>query len=345
MSAKRFYSRNKVVIILIAILLLMGVYYIYLHRHPRTDNAFVIANVRPVAAMVSGFITDIYVINQQEVKKGDKLFTIYKDPYALQVELVKNQLEAEKYSLQSLQEQLKIDEFNIEQQLAQFKNSKYLSDQAAWLANKEAVSQKDAEQAAAQKAQMEASLNAQKAAYQATKFKLQQEESSIRALEANLAIQQVNLDHCDIFATSDGIVSNMYISPGTYANEGAPLFSFIDTTEWWIQANLKETELSNVREGQKVWIKLWIYPGKIFEGEITKVGWNVNRQETSMTNFLAEVEKENEWFLLPQRFPVQVKITDKDISKYPLHVGSSATVIIDTKDDIFRQIFWQIDLW
>ena len=64
-----------------------------------------------------------------------------------------------------------------------------------------------------------------------------------------------------------------------------------------------------------------------------------------MTNFMAEVEKENEWFLLPQRFPVQVKITDKEISKYPLHVGASATVIVDTKDDIFRQIFWSIDLW
>jgi len=191
----------------------------------------------------------------------------------------------------------------------------------------------------------QAQLKIAEAGMNVTKENLQNAYATVESLSAELEEAKVNLSLTTIYAQTDGIVSNMYLTKSVYADQGKPLFSFIDTDEWWIQANIKETELSNVREGQKVWIKLWLYPYKYFEGRVANIGWNVNRQLTSAENQLAEVIKENEWFLLPQRFPVQIKITDKEIDKYPLHVGATATVIIDTEDDIIRHLFWQIDFF
>ena len=60
MGFMKFYRKNKALVIITIILIFCFAYYYYLHRHPRTDDAFVVANVRPVAAYVSGYITDIY---------------------------------------------------------------------------------------------------------------------------------------------------------------------------------------------------------------------------------------------------------------------------------------------
>ena len=345
MSFKRFYARNKVVIIILFILFLFLMYYLYLHRHPRTDDAFIVANIRPVSALVSGHITDIYVKNNQKVKKGDKLLTVYKKPYELKIKQLENQTKAAQYSAQAFKEQLIIDNLKIKGKLSLYKNSDYLAEQASKLSKAHAVSEKSAEILVRQKEVAQAELRIAETGMNVTKQNLHNAYAMVESLSAELEEAKVNLQLTTIYAQCDGIVSNMYLSKSVYAEQGKPLFSFIETDSWWIQANIKETELTYVKEGQRVWIKLWLYPNKYFEGRVDNIGWNVNRQLTSSENQLAEVIKENEWFLLPQRFPVQVKITDKDIEKYPLHVGATATVIIDTEDSILRHLFWQIDLF
>lgn len=71
-----------------------------------------------------------------------------------------------------------------------------------------------------------------------------------------------------------------------------------------------------------------MYPDRTFYGKIGQIGWRVNRQLWS-ENGMPVVEKENEWFLLPQRFPVQI-VLDALPPEIHLHVGQSANVHIDT---------------
>ena len=61
----------------------VGVYHLFSYMIPFTDNAFVVTNVTPVAADVSGFISEIHVKNGQQVKKNQALFTVYQPPYEL----------------------------------------------------------------------------------------------------------------------------------------------------------------------------------------------------------------------------------------------------------------------
>ncbi len=350
MRLKRFFLRNRVIISTIIVILILFVYYLYLHRHPRTDDAFVVANVIAISSFVPGYITNIYITNGQEVKKGDKLFTVYKAPYELEVKKVNAELTASQYSTKAVQSKITAKEYAVKVAEDEYNNAIYLANQAKLLSQTEAVSQKEAEilisemdETAAQLKIAENDLETAKAQY----------ESSIAneiSLQAQLDNAKLNLDMTTVYARSNGTISNMYITPGVYATPGSALlgsslFSFIDTTKWWIVANIKETELNRVVPGQKVWIKIWMYPDKIFQGRVTNNDWNVNRFAASTDNFLLNVQKQNEWFHLPQRFPVQIELIDLDTDKYPMHIGATATVVIDTEDHLFRHFFWQINWW
>ena len=130
MQIGKIIAKNKIISFFILLLILGFGYYFWLHRHPRTDNAFVVANIRPVSSLVDGHISKIYVVNNQKVSKGDKLFTVYRKPYELSVESFKNQLLAEKYQSASLKEKIKKSKLQIKKATAEYQNAVYLANQA-----------------------------------------------------------------------------------------------------------------------------------------------------------------------------------------------------------------------
>lgn len=158
MKIRRFFARNKVILILIGIVVLCFLYYIYLHRHPRTDNAFVVANVIPVSALVPGYITDIYVENNQKVNKGDKLFTVYTTPYELALKTLQANLKAAQFNSQALANEIKVKQLSYDATNAQFKNAEYLAQQSLWLLKKQAVAQQNTEILGAQRDEAKAAL-------------------------------------------------------------------------------------------------------------------------------------------------------------------------------------------
>ncbi len=340
-NVKYFISKNKTICSFILLLLLGFGWYLWIHRRPYTQNAFVVANVRPVSALVPGYITDIYVNNNQPAKKGAKLFTVFEAPYKLAVDTLQNSLKSAGFQLSMLKEQSKRDAAQIKERDFQFKNAQYKAMQAAELYKTKAVSQKEAENYLRLEQAAAASLQMARAELAMTLESINGAKANIKKIQAELEISKINLSQTTVYARANGIVCNMFTAVGTYVKPGQSLFAFVETDKWWVQANFKETELPNLREGQKADIKLWMYPGKIFNGVVDKIGWGVNRQLTSSDNAMSEVIKENEWFLLPQRFPVQILIVDPD-PEYPLHMGSSAYVSVDVDSEEFRQIIWQI---
>jgi multidrug resistance efflux pump len=122
----------------------------------------------------------------------------------------------------------------------------------------------------------------------------------------------------------------MYLALGTPIVQHQPLFSFVDTDNWYVQANFNETDLRYARPGDKVTIILRMYYfDKIFHGVIVNNLWVADRQNVVAKTQQQQVKSENEWLNLPQRFPLQIKVTDPD-PRYPLNPGSSAFVYIHT---------------
>lgn len=325
-------------------LLLGGGYWCYWHFKPFTPNAFVFAYTRPVSPFTEGFITGIHVKNNQFVKKGDKLFTIFKPPYQLKIVELENEIASQQSELKSLKAGIQRILSQQKQAQARLANNQYLYEQAIQMLKSAAVAGEYAEERLRAVQESQAALDALKFAEEEVRHRCSKIASQIKKISATLKINQIWYDLTDIKAMSDGYITNLTVAPGGYYRPGEVLCGFIDSAQWYVQANLKESELSAIRPGVKARIWLLQYPGKMYHGIVEHTGYAAERRKMSVKTGLPEVEKENEWFLLPQRFPVQIRIVDHNGDMLFTH-GASAYVELDIPSRPIRQFFWEIFLW
>ncbi|KTD09127.1 hemolysin D [Legionella gratiana] len=329
---KKGYTRLKRAITLVNTIIFIGILttiiYIFSYLFPFTDNAFVVNNVRPVAALTSGYITDLYVQNGDVVKKGQKLFTVFQKPYIYAVEQLTADLASAQAQLAVLkttyERDLKLSEneqrnyIKLDQDDQKYrKGYKIKSVSLMTLQNSQQETQaaKDKWQAALK--QLEIDTNQIKA-----------QDNEIKSIYARLKNARVNLELTNVYAQGNGIIQNLFFTIGTPVNINQPLFSLVDTDHIFIQANFNETDLRDVRKGSKVLIFPRMYLSrKIFHGVVESDYWSANRQLVDNRTQLQNVINENQWILLPQRLPVIIRITDPD-PHYPLRVGTSAYVYI-----------------
>lgn len=329
---KKSYTRFKRSLTLVNVIIFIGILttliYIFSYLFPFTDNAFVVNNVRPVAALSSGYITDLYVQNGDMVKKGQKLFTVFQKPYIYTVEQLTADLASSEAQLAvlktSYERDLKLSEneqrnyvkLNQDDQKYR-KGYKIKSVSLMTLQNSQQETQaaKDKWQAALK--QLEIDIN-----------QIKVQENKIKSTHAQLKNAKVNLELTNVYAQGNGIIQNLFFSIGTPVNINQPLFSLVDTDNIFIQANFNETDLRDVHKGSKVLVFPRMYLSrKIFHGVVESDYWSANRQLVDNRTQLQNVINENQWILLPQRLPVIIRITDPD-PHYPLRVGTSAYVFI-----------------
>ena len=118
--------------LLIIITILSGcLYWFSWHWKPFTQNAFVFADTRPVSPPVEGFITEIHVKNNQFVRKGDPLFTVFREPYRLNRAALENEVRAKQAEHLALQAEIRSQEAEIRRCQAELANNRYLADRAA----------------------------------------------------------------------------------------------------------------------------------------------------------------------------------------------------------------------
>ncbi len=309
----------------------IGIYHIFSYLIPFTDNAFVVTNVTPVAADVSGFITDIYVKNGQPIKKDQPIFKVYQEPYRLALSQASADYQQGLKKVIVLQRQIDKANSLVKSTQAELAKAQYELDLKKDQAVAEAVPVLEIKKLGYDVEVLTNKLAAWQHEVAILLAQVDEQQQIVASLKAKMDNAQVNLDLTVVRAPSDGVVDNMYISTNTPIKIHEPVFSFIDTTNYYIQANLNETDLRNVRVGDKVTIMLRMYYfDKIFHGVIVNTLWAADRQTTSAKTQLQKVQNENEWLLLPQRFPVQIKVLDVD-PNYPLNPGASAYVYISTK--------------
>lgn len=321
-------SEINLPIVVIVIGALLITYHVFSYMIPFTNNAFVATNVVPIAADVSGYITEIYVKNGQPVKKGDPLLQVYQEPYRLAYEYAKAKYE-------EAIEHIKVIERRTDKTLdlyhaavAEYEKGKIKYDLKANPKVHEAVS-------ALEVKVLDFNLQALKKRKESLKKQIEiedqqivEQERKVKALAAEMDNAIVNFNLTIVRAPSDGIIDNMYISEGTPVKIRTPLFSFVDTSNWWIQANFNETDLRRIRPGDEAIVVLRMYYFRhIFKGRIVNNIWAADRQNTVKRTQQQRLANENEWLLIPQRLPLQIKISNPD-PNYPLQPGASAYVYL-----------------
>ncbi|CDZ77146.1 Multidrug resistance protein MdtN [Legionella massiliensis] len=307
---------------------LTTIIYLFSFLFPFTDNAFVVNNVRPVAALTNGYITGLYVKNGDTVQKGQKLFTVFKKPYLYAVEQLSADLAAAKAQLAALkttyERDLKLSD-NEQRSYTRLDQDDKKYQRGYQLKSVSLITlQNSKQETQAAKDKWDASLKQ----LEIDKHQIDVQGHQIQSLAARLKNAKVNLALTDVYAQGNGIIQNLFFTLGTPVNINQPLFSLVDSDNIFIQANFNETDLRDVRKGSRVLIYPRMYLGrKVFHGIVESDYWGANRQLVDNRTQLQNVTNENQWILLPQRLPVIVRVTDPD-PNFPLRVGSSAYVYI-----------------
>lgn len=330
MMLKQLNNRFPITVLLSVLAFILIYHFSYLI--PFTNNAFVVANIRPVAANVNGYITDIYVKNEQTVKKGQPLFVVFQKPYELSHTKAISDVNEAKAQLKVLTKRVEKTQHLMQAQKELYEKSNFdythnnsaLRDHAvSKLAVNNMLKEKNASLSQLKALEKELELNHEQINVQRMK---------IKSLTAVMENAKIDLDETIVYAKQNGAIQDMFVALGTPIKIRKPIFSIADTDTLFIQANFNETDLRRVRPGDKVSIIPRIYFGsKIYHGIILSRNWAASRLQTHRDTQLQIINNsESNWFLLPQRLPVQIQITDYDPVHYPLSVGASAYVYIHT---------------
>ena len=319
-----------VLIVLAALILSIYVtrlYYVY----PRTDDAYVRANVVGVAAHVSGPIVRMPIEDNQHVRPGQLLFEVDPRPYQSVVDRAEANLALTNLQIKALQDAIRSAgsrERQLQASLAY--DSQYLGRIEPLLkrhfvtANDvfNARSRVDADQAAVSNAFSEVS-RAQNELGQYGDINARRKAAKAALYEAKL-----NLEYCYVRAPFDGYVTDLNITIGKYANEGREVLSLVDNRTWYVVANFRENFLGHIRPGMQARVYLLSYPNERFRGRVQGVGWALYQTNGASVQGLPQVEETLNWVRLSQRFPVRIILEHKD-GTFPFHSGATAVVTIE----------------
>jgi multidrug resistance efflux pump len=157
------------------------------------------------------------------------------------------------------------------------------------------------------------------------------ENAMIRMAIAEVEQTHLNLEFTTVRAPSSGVIENFNVDVGHYAQAGQPLATFVTTHDVWIQADMRENNLGNIKSGSPVEIVFDAAPGKVFKGTVRSVGYGVSSGAASSRGQLPSVGSSKGWLREPQRFPVIIDV-DEPPAEERLRIGGQVDVIVYTGD-------------
>lgn len=203
--------------------------------------------------------------------------------------------------------QLKQASARLEKDRAALNNAIIAAQRKSQLASKNAMSQQEKDDAVYHKKQLQAAIKADKARFEQA---------------------QQDLEHTQIKAPSSGWVTEMTLQPGDTATAYRDQFALVCDHNYWVQTNLKETQLTDIKPGQPAKITVDMYPGHRFKGRVE----SISHASGNAFSLLPSQNTSGNWVKVTQRVPVRVSILDAD-SDHPLSIGTSAYVNIQTDDN------------
>jgi membrane fusion protein (multidrug efflux system) len=158
---------------------------------------------------------------------------------------------------------------------------------------------------------------------------IKQAEAKRVQARRDLAQAELDLRYCDIVSEIDGVVTRRNVNPGNNVQVGQSLMAVRSVTEIWIDANFKETQLADLRIGQRVRCEVDMYGNRReYEGRIT--GFTMGTGQT--LSLLPPQNATGNFVKIVQRLPVRIELTNYDPDKDPLFVGLSVTPYVYYKE-------------
>lgn len=332
---------TRVGAVVVAMLLVTSLlwYFIADRLTPYTSQARVQAFVVPVAAEVAGKVLKVHVRNNDDVEAGQALFEIDPSQYRIALQRSRSDYEAMRYSVNASSAAVEAARASL--QAAQANRDKADKDamrqERLYAEDPGTISVRRLEGAQATRIQ----ARAQEKAAEADLRRAQEVagaggEDNAQLISARSAVEKAELDltRTKVLAPARGLVTDLRIDAGHFAQAGAPAMTLITIHDTWIDAEMTENNLGNVEPGDEAAIVFDVLPGQVFKGRIRSVGHGVSAGEQTQPGTLPKVENSRDWLRQAQRFRVQVDIDPSEQARLRgVRVGGQAEVLVYTGDN------------
>lgn len=281
-----------------------------------TDNAQVCQQIVPVNSRVQGYIKEIRFKEYERVKKGDTLVIIDDADMRLRVAQARADCQNAKAGRTVADRSVGVASANASVAEASIAEAKVMMEQAKRdydryrkLLEKDAVTrqQYDAAKAdyEARRARYEMLVRqstASSSVVTETRQRISQNDAGILLAEAQLESAELNLSYCVITAPCDGYASRKVIQEGQLVQPGQTLLDIVDSSDVWVTANYKETQLRHILPGCRVDIRVDAIPGVVFNGEVQ----SISKATGSSLSILPQDNSAGNFVKVRQRVPVRI---------------------------------------
>jgi membrane fusion protein (multidrug efflux system) len=350
-SQARRNGRGKLILVLIAAIVLAawgGRWLYYRYTHVYTDDARIDGEVITVSSRVSGWLTEMNVIEGDPVTKGQVLARVDARDSLLQREVLVSKLESVESQtgvvraqmgkvdqetlgkVQSDQNQLAAAEAEVASLAVQLQQARYDYERARELTAQKWLSQQAMERARTTLQQAEeqhrkavaevAAKRGMLSAAGGSRKQLDVLQSEVEVLarqadEIRAEIKRREIDIADrtIASPADGQIVMTFVRQGEHVSVGQRILMFHDPSKIWVEANVKETDIGLLEPGMKARIRVDAYSGEDFSGTVHRIG----RAATSKFALLPDPNPSGNFTKITQRLPVRILLDKTDIRLRP----------------------------
>jgi membrane fusion protein (multidrug efflux system) len=334
-KSRKFLLRLVLLIVIPAVAISIGGYfYLIGGRYISTENAYVKAHIVQITTVLDGRVTDVAVRDHTTVSRGDMLFQIDPAPHEIALEKAEAELDGVRTTIETLRAAYEEAKAEIGENEADIAYKERQVDRQTQLRKRGVTSRDHADRASSDLLMAQERHSAARLKMQRTLTALGG-DANIDPIDhplykrklAEVRQAEMDLQNSTIVAPADGIITNMKLQMGEYVEEGRPVFSLIATGQPWIEANLKETDLTYIKVGQRAKVVIDAYPDREFEAEVASISPATGAEFA----VLPPQNATGNWVKVVQRLPVKLVLSDADSKKAPLRAGMTVSVSIDTK--------------
>jgi membrane fusion protein (multidrug efflux system) len=309
---RKKHIKSPIIFVLIAILVVAGVaYFINESHYQETDDAYVETHAVQVAPKISGQVVKMLVTDNQEVKAGDLVAVI--DPADYAVRLSSLSAKYDSTLLKQKNAKAAFDAAKSQTDLAKTNLTRYTNLYKAGAASKQEYDNAKTTYDNANAGLIQANQAL------LSKGNSRVADADLKEIAADRKAAALNLSYTRIYAPQSGYVTSKSIEKGAYVQVGQALFTIVPH-KVWVTANYKESQLTYMRVGQPVEIKIDAYPNKIFKGKVD----SIQRSSGAKSSLFPPENAVGSFVKIVQRIPVKIVFDEPiDTSVYTIVPGMS----------------------
>lgn len=321
---------RPIILLVVGLIAIFAIIHIwnYYNSEPWTRDGRVRGDVIQVSSDVSGLVTEVLVQDNQSVKKGQVLFKIDVARQAIDVEQAKSDLAKASAGLTAAQAELAQAQANVVKSQANINWADKNANRYSSLMDG-AISKQEQEQMFAMRDQSHAEHEQMVAAIAQAKANIVQQKALIEVATSNLHLRELNLNRSEVVAPADGTLSNFELQQGSYVKVGQAVAALLNRQHLYIVGYFEETKLNKIYVGAPATIQMMGDSEKL-TGHVQGIASGIeDRERTSTSGLLANVNPTFSWVRLAQRVPVKIILNEMPKNELAFIAGRTATIHIE----------------